>query len=219
MKHILLILFVAAAFACGGHSEHDGHGHSGHDHTGHDHSTMDHSSHDHSAMESSPGAADAPADLQFIDTMIAHHQRAVDMARLAESRAEREEIKKFGAAIIADQEREITQMRRWRDEWFKDAIPAVNMDYPGMREGMAGMDMNRLESLSGKAFDVEFIRQMIPHHDGALIMSEAVLGKGDAKFKSDRVELLKLGEAIIKAQKEEIEQMKKWLGEWEAEAK
>jgi uncharacterized protein (DUF305 family) len=37
--------------------------------------------HDHAAMVSSPGAAEAPYDLQFIDTMIAHHQGAIDMAK------------------------------------------------------------------------------------------------------------------------------------------
>ncbi|HKX83547.1 MAG TPA: hypothetical protein VJL58_04940, partial [Pyrinomonadaceae bacterium] len=37
-----------------------------------DHSKMDHSKMGHS-MTSSPNAATAPYDLQFIDTMIAHH--------------------------------------------------------------------------------------------------------------------------------------------------
>jgi len=34
-------------------------------------------------MKSSPNAANAPYDLQFLDTMIAHHQGAVDMAKIA----------------------------------------------------------------------------------------------------------------------------------------
>lgn len=214
MKHFLLIFFVAAALACGGHSEHDGHDHSGHDLSAHDHSTMDHSSHDHSAMESSPGAAEAPADLQFIDTMIAHHQGAVDMAKMAETQAERPELKKLAAAIIADQEREITGMKQWRNEWFKDAKPAINMDYPGMREGMEPMDMKKLGSLRGKDFDREFLVQMIPHHEGALTMSEALLGKHGTPFATDRDILRRFANGIIKSQSEEIDQMKKWLDEW-----
>lgn len=214
MKHILLVIFVITAMACGGHFEGDGHDHSGHDHSAHDRSSLDVVSHDHMAMESSPGAADAPADLQFIDTMIAHHQGAIDMAKLAETRAERAEMKKLAAAIIADQEREITGMKRWRDEWFKEAAPAINMDYPGMREGMGGMDMEKLGSLSGNAFDIEFIRQMIPHHDGALAMSEALLGNADQKYATERDILKRFANSIIKVQKEEIDQMKKWLDEW-----
>ncbi len=214
MKHFLLILFVAAALACGVQSEHDGHDHSGHDHSAHDPSTMDHASHDHSAMESSPGAAEAPADLQFIDTMIAHHQGAVDMAWLAETRAGREEMKKYAAAIIADQVREITEMKRWRDEWFKGAATAINMDYPGMRDGMQPMDMKRLEAMSGQEFDREFLRQMIPHHEGALRMSEALLGKHGAALATERDVMKRFANSIIASQSEEIEQMKRWLEEW-----
>ena len=46
------------------------------------HAGMDHSKMDHSAMKSSPDAAKADYDLQFIDTMIVHHQGAVDMAKV-----------------------------------------------------------------------------------------------------------------------------------------
>ena len=57
-------------------------------------------------MNSSPNAASAPFELQFLDSMIAHHKGAVEMATLAESRAERKEIKELAASILIDQERE-----------------------------------------------------------------------------------------------------------------
>ncbi len=166
---------------------------------------------DHGGLKSSPGAADAPRDLQFIDTMIVHHQGALDMAKLVEARASREELRKFGAAIIADQDREITQMKRWRDDWFKDAKPAINMEFAGMKEGMGQMDMKALGELKGPEFDREFIRQMTLHHQGAVLMSRALLdgAKGDSK-----PELKKLAEAIITSQNAEIDQMNKWFSEW-----
>src|SRR5690349_4010612 len=37
---------------------------------------------DHSQMKSDPNAASQPHDLQFIDTMAAHHKGAVSMAKL-----------------------------------------------------------------------------------------------------------------------------------------
>ena len=37
----------------------------------------------HSEMKSSPNAASAPYDLQFLDTMTHHHQGALDMAKVA----------------------------------------------------------------------------------------------------------------------------------------
>jgi uncharacterized protein (DUF305 family) len=57
---------------------------------------------------------------------------------------------------------------------------------------------------SGNA-DVDFVRGMIPHHEGAVAMAKIVLEHGkDAKIK-------KLARDIIKAQNSEIAMMKAWL--------
>jgi uncharacterized protein (DUF305 family) len=53
--------------------------------------------------------------------------------------------------------------------------------------------------------DVDFVRGMIPHHQGAVDMAKAVLAHGKDP------EIRKLAEAIVKAQEEEIAFMNKWL--------
>ena len=50
-------------------------------------------------------------DADFAQMMITHHQGAIEMAKLAEDRAEHEEIKDLAKAIISAQEREIEIMR------------------------------------------------------------------------------------------------------------
>jgi len=81
------------------------------------HSTMNHA--DHSQMKSAPGAANAPYDLQFLNTMIAYHQGAVDMAKEALQKAEHAEIKTLAQNIIKAKEAEIKQMRDWKSKWSK----------------------------------------------------------------------------------------------------
>ncbi|MGQ0543354.1 MAG: DUF305 domain-containing protein [Blastocatellia bacterium] len=204
---IVLITFVFVFFtSCSSSSTESNHAANGNSTA--DHSRMDHSKMDHAKMESSPGAAEAPLELQFIDTMIVHHQGAVDMAKLAVTRAENPQLKKFAQGIVSAQEREIAEMTRWRAKWFGEKPTAINMDFPGMLEGMSNMDVKKLEKLSGKPFDLEFIQQMIPHHEGAVTMAKQI------KDTDSYAELKKLAEAVIKDQSGEIEQMKKWQAEW-----
>lgn len=105
-----------------------------------DHSNMDHSKMDHSKMASSPGAAEQPYDLQFIDTMIVNHQGAVDMALLVKTRSRQGELSGLAISIIDDQTKEIALMKKWRNERYAGKPTAVNIDLAGMRDGMNGYD-------------------------------------------------------------------------------
>jgi uncharacterized protein (DUF305 family) len=57
-------------------------------------------------------------------------------------------------------------------------------------------------------FDLQFIDQMIMHHQGAIMSSEHMISD------SDRPELRQLAENIQESQSEQIEQMQEWRGEW-----
>ena len=159
-------------------------------------------------MQSSADAEKAPYELQFIDTMIDHHQGAIDMALLVETRASHDDLKMLARTIIADQRAEIEQMRKWRLQWFRDAPQAVNMKMPGMTEGMQGMDLKKLDLLKANEFDLEFVRQMVPHHEGAVTMAKELLKQ------TQRPELKDLAENIVKAQTDETARMKSWEAAW-----
>jgi uncharacterized protein (DUF305 family) len=170
---------------------------------------MDHSTMDHSKMESSPGAADAPYELQFLDTMIVHHVGAIDAAQLVATRAQHKALQDMAKAIIADQQREVAEMKQWRSQWFGDSPQAVNMDLPGMRDGMRDMDLSKLDALKENDFDLEFVRQMIPHHEGAVAMAK------DALTHDVHPDLKNLSDSIVNSQSDEIEKMKTWQAEWQ----
>jgi uncharacterized protein (DUF305 family) len=70
-------------------------------------------------------------------------------------------------------------------------------------------DMMNMSAMTGDA-DTDFLRMMVPHHQGAVEMAEAVLKHGkDARIK-------KLAKEIISAQKKEIAMMNAWLAETES---
>jgi len=151
--------------------------------------------HDMSKMDEA-----GPYDALFIDSMIMHHQGAIDMANQALEEATKPEIKALAEAIIKAQEAEIAQMQEWRKNWYPDLAPTAGM----------GMDMGTMEvsSDSSKLFDQRFIEAMIPHHEGAIAMAK------DAQQKAEHQEIKTLSEAIITAQEAEIAQMQQWLKDW-----
>lgn len=57
-------------------------------------------------------------DRAFLEQMIPHHQGAIEMAKLASSSAQRQEIKDLSASIIAAQEKEIAEMEAWMKAWY-----------------------------------------------------------------------------------------------------
>jgi uncharacterized protein (DUF305 family) len=213
MKMICLLTLVASlGFACGDAQRMNRADSNSANHAGMDHSNMNHadssSSMPEHSMASSPDAEKAPLELQFLDTMIAHHQGAVDMANLVEARAQHSEVKELAHSIVADQEREIMQMSKWREQWYGENPKAINMTFPGMHEGMAGMDTNKLQNLTGVDFDIEFLKQMIPHHEGAVTMAKALIA-GNAK-----PEVKELAGDIVRSQTAEVAQMKTWRAAW-----
>jgi uncharacterized protein (DUF305 family) len=78
--------------------------------------------------------------------------------------------------------------------------------------GMTGSHTMGSLDEEGKSFDLQFIDQMIPHHEGALMSSEHMISN------SKRPEMRQLYEDIQKSQSEQIEQMQEWRKEWYPDA-
>lgn len=147
----------------------------------------------------------APYDQRFLDEMIMHHQGAVMSARMMIADSPRPELRDLAQRIITGQQRQIDQMRAWRQQWYPNAGP-IPMDMGSMMGGNTGGMMGNAGS------DRMFLRMMIPHHQLALTMAD------DALTNATHDELKGLARAIIADQSAEITEMEGYLQAWYGEA-
>lgn len=150
-----------------------------------------------------PGMGGGEYDQRFIDSMVPHHQAAIDMAKVAQEKGEHPEIKQLANDIAASQGKEIDQMKAWRKAWYgSDTIAA------GMGGQMAGMDTDLKQLAAASPFDKAFIDAMLPHHQSAIAMAT------EAQAQAMHAEIKQLAKDIVTAQQREIDQMKAWRAQW-----
>jgi len=145
-------------------------------------------------------------DEMFIEQMIPHHDDAIAMAELALERSERPEIRQLAEDIRRSQTAENAQMRDWYREWYGGEPDAGGGMGMGMDMMGAATDMRELESAPD--FDKEFLEQMIPHHEMAVMMTSMV-GSGGGRQK-----LRELADSMRDAQSQEIRLMEGWYSDW-----
>jgi len=153
------------------------------------------------------------ADVTFTQEMIAHHTQAIEMAKLAPSRATDAGVKDLAKRIQAAQDPEISRMKQWLKDWGKPMssngeVSSDSGDHGGMADHGSGKgmmseaEMGTLMGTRGSKFHMMFLEMMTSHHMGAIDMAKAELADGksaDAK---------KLAQDIIDAQTKEIAEMK-----------
>ncbi len=150
------------------------------------------------------------ADVMFAQMMIPHHEQAVTMADLADTRASDPLIIELAREIKGAQDPEIALMSSWLDAWGAERLSSEDALGAHGSHGMAGMlsdqQIQALSQAQGDAFDTLFARSMIEHHEGAVQMARDVLATG-----SDP-EVASLAREIIVTQEKEILQLQALLG-------
>lgn len=162
-------------------------------------------------------------DIEFMQGMIMHHAQAVEMTDLIGSRTENRSLRMIGARISQSQTDEMVFMKKWLE--FRGQATEMKMaastDSMNMHGGhssggpmlMPGMltpkQMQALRDAKGAEFDRLFLKGMIQHHEGALLMVKELF---ESAGTGQDAELFNFASDVDTGQRAEIKSMQNLLG-------
>jgi uncharacterized protein (DUF305 family) len=171
-----------------------------------------------SANDSTPSVTSV--DAGFAWDMTVHHLQAVSMAGYTRDHTSDPGIKLLAYDIETSQFNQVGQMQGWLDVW---GLPTSNpnqqmawmagsghthLSAAGLMPGMATpAEVTKLESLTGRALDVDFLQLMLHHHQGGLPMAQWAADHATMPY------VRNLAQKMAAAQSGEIVQMEQLLRE------
>jgi uncharacterized protein (DUF305 family) len=166
------------------------------------------SSADGDELQSSHNAANAQFERRFFDTVIELHLRAIDAEQMVNTRSQHTELKRFAKTLIARQQNDIETLRALRTSWFDDDPKTIDLDLAGAKDALHAIDLERIDPLKEKSFDLEFIGQLKSFLESIAEMAH------EAKSLSSHDEVKQFADKITNANSSDVEQLKKWEAEW-----
>lgn len=148
-------------------------------------------------------------DVMFLQMAVPQHEQGIEMARLAEERATRQDVRDLAAAIAATQSDELAEMKDWLTEWDQPVAYDPDPNAHAGHGGMHGSDPAVLEVLrdtpSSPDFDSRFLNLLTGHQHGAVELARMEEKEGrhpDARALAGR---------IIKSRTAQIQEMGRFL--------
>lgn len=155
------------------------------------------------------GAEFGDADVLFAQSMIPHHEQAIEMADMAldPTVGASAAVLDLAGRIKGAQDPEIELMTGWLTAWGMplQMDTSDGHDMSSMDGMMSAEEMDALAGSTGAEFDRLWLEMMVRHHEGAIEMAD------DVKADSSNAEVIALADAIIAGQQAEIDEMKALL--------
>ena len=138
------------------------------------------------------------ADRTFVSEMVAHHQLGMTMVESAVLRSDDVRLRKLVFEMQSYHGHELHQLSSHLQKWNIDEAKV----FPGFIEPIR---LEKIDQLTGPAYDKAWILAMIEHHEGAVEIGKNQLLAGNAP------DLISLAKKVVVTQQTEILEMKKIL--------
>ncbi len=138
-------------------------------------------------------------DRDFIDAVVPRLQAEVEMARMAASRAQHQELRDFATELIDSDSTDIGEMQLWRQAWFGSSQTPALAPTP---------QMQALRTASDATFDRGYIDAMLPLQ--AQLMDQA----REALLHAGAQEILDTAGELLAEHSRAALQLQGWRSQW-----
>lgn len=153
-----------------------------------------------------PVAASQPAprnritqlEIRLLRDLIDGHNFAVQMSQVCVQKASRAQLKSLCQQVIKAQQQEIQTMRAWLTNWY-------GVTYAPTPNKFGAEVLAQLEALNGSQFEVTFMKTLVSHHWGAIILGGEIIDRGYHH------EFIDLAADAVTSQVDEINQLRSML--------
>jgi uncharacterized protein (DUF305 family) len=134
-------------------------------------------------------------DVMFLQMMIAHQQQGLQMLRLGQQKAVREEVVDLAGAIDVVEAEEVRTMQRWLQAWN---VPQSDVTDPALHAAHGGRpatgpeEIKALQDATGADFETKFLNLLIAHQHNAVELAQQLATTGQnptVKQLAERVQL------------------------------
>lgn len=141
-------------------------------------------------------------EIAYINSIIPHHQAAIQMAKLVVDDAPHPQVREAARKIIDSQQKEINDLTGWLKQWYgQQPNPDPTMK---MSQAMMSQMMQATPAMREKLF----LAMMREHHQSAIDMGQMALDNATHQQLKDQAQ------EMITAQKKEQKEFGTWLQKW-----
>ncbi|MET7421650.1 DUF305 domain-containing protein [Dactylosporangium sp. NPDC005555] len=145
-------------------------------------------------------------DVMFAQMMVAHHEQALAMVRLARTKAVRDDVRTLAAAIEVTEADETKTMQVWLQSWNQPSTAAADSHAGhGGAHGTDADDIAALGTFDGPGFEQRFLNMLVAHQHNAVEIARMETGSGVNPGALD------LAKRITDSRTAEIQQMLRYL--------
>ncbi len=141
------------------------------------------------------------AEQAYLQAVMQSHNGAIAWSNLAKQKATRADLRRFAGRVADDESAINMRFGSWLRSWY-GTRPVTSMSQADRQV------LDTLNSLSGREFDIAYMRAMLTHFQEAVALSQNIASR------AEHTELRRVALDMAQEHANQAQQLRTWLSQW-----